>query len=104
MKRNLLIVAGLALVIVGVRLLIAAPVWNKQRRENRQFIAANNLTPERFLARCGQPLADETKKSYPIVARAYSYQCEVHSTVGPEYSKSPEEPYHSLFMFIHDFG
>ena len=59
MKRNLLIAAGLALVIVGVRLLIAAPEWLKQRRENRQFIAVNNLTPERLLARCGQPLGDE---------------------------------------------
>src|SRR5216684_2853053 len=81
MKRNLLIVAGLALVIVGVRLLIAAPVWIKQRRENRQFIAVNNLTPERLLARCGQPLADETKNLYPIVARDISYQSEAHSTV-----------------------
>jgi len=51
MKRNLLLAAGLALVVFGVRLLVAAPEWFKQRRENRQFIAVNNLTPERLLAR-----------------------------------------------------
>src|SRR5258708_26958867 len=98
MKRNLLIVAGLALVIVGVRLLIAAPVWIKQRRENRQFIAVNNLTPERLLARCGQPLADETKNLYPIVARDISYQSEAHSTVVLKFSKTAEESSDWVFM------
>jgi hypothetical protein len=102
MKRNVLIVAGLALAIVGIRLLLAAPEWFKQRRENRQFIAVNNLTPERLLARCGQPLADETKNLYPIVARDISYQSEAHSTVVLKFSKTAEEASDWVFMSMQD--
>jgi hypothetical protein len=102
MKRNLLLAAGLALVIFGVRLLIAAPKWLKVRRENRQFIAVNNLTPERLLARCGQPLADETRNFYPMVARDIRYPSVAHSTVVLKFSKTAEQSSDWVFMSMQD--
>jgi hypothetical protein len=102
MKRNFLLAAGLALVIVGVRLLILAPEWFKQRRENRQFIAVNNLTPERLLARCGQPLADETKNLYPMVARDIRYPSVADSTVVLKFSKTAEQSSDWVFMSMQD--
>ncbi len=102
MKRNLLLAAGLALAMVGVRLLIAAPEWLKQRRENRQFIAVNNLTPERLLARCGQPLADETRNLYPMVARDIRYPSEAHSTVVLKFSKTAEQSSDWVFISMQD--
>jgi len=42
-----------------VRALIAAPGWFKERRENREFIAVNNVTPERLIAAAGHQ--SETK-------------------------------------------
>lgn len=102
MKRNVLLAAGLALAIVGVRLLILAPEWFKQRRENRQFIAVNNLTPERLLARCGQPVADETKNLYPILARDIRYLSVANSTVVLKFSKTAEESSDWVFMSMQD--
>ena len=102
MKRNLLLAAGLALVVLGVRLLVAAPEWFKQRRENRQFIAVNNLTPERLLARCGQPLADETRNFYPMVARDIRYPSAAHSTVVLKFSKTAEQSSDWVFMSMQD--
>ena len=102
MKRNLLLAAGLVVAIVGIRLLIIAPGWFKQRRENRQFIAVNNLTPERLLARCGQPLADETKNLYPMVARDIRYSSATNSTVVFKFSKTAEESSDWVFTSMQD--
>lgn len=108
MKRNLLLAAGLAAALVGIRLLIAAPEWFKQRRENRQFIAVNNLTPDRLLARCGQPLADETRNLYPMVARDIRYpskdQARPNSTVVLKFSKTAEQSSDWVFMSMQDAG
>jgi type II secretory pathway pseudopilin PulG len=102
MKRKLLIALGLALAIVAVRLLIAAPTWLKERRDNRQFIAVNNLTPERLIARCGQPLEDETKDLYPIVARDIRYKSRSSSTVVLKFSKTAEQSSDWVFMSMQD--
>jgi len=102
MKRKLLIGVGLALAIVGFRLLIAVPGWLRQRRENRQFIAVNNLTPDRLLARCGQPLADETRNLYPMVARDLRYQSRSNSTVVLKFSKTAEESSDWVFMSMQE--
>ena len=102
MKRNVLLAAGLALVIVGIRLVIVAPEWFKQRRENRQFIAVNNLTPERLLSRCGQPLADETRNFYPMVARDIRYPSVANSTVVLKFSKTAEQSSDWVFMSMQD--
>lgn len=102
MKRKLLIAAGLVLAIVAVRVLFAAPAWLKDRRDNRQFIAVNNLTPERLIARCGQPLNDETRDLYPIVARDMRYQSDAKSTVIFKFSKTAEQSSDWVFMSMQD--
>lgn len=102
MKRNLLIAMGLALAIIGARLLMAAPAWLKERRDNRQFIAVNNLTPERLISRCGQPLDDETRNFYPMVARDIRYQSRASSTVVLKFSKTAEQSSDWVFMSMQD--
>ena len=103
MKRNVLLAAGLALAIVGVRLLILAPEWFKQRRENRQFIAVNNLTPDRLIARCGQPVTDQTRDLYPMIARDLTYKSETAgNTVVLKFSKTSEESSDWVFMAMQD--
>ena len=98
MKSKLLIAAGFIALIVGVRVMIAAPSWLKQRRENRQFIAVNNLTPERLIARCGSPIADETRNVYPIVARDMSYKSDTQGTIVFKFSKTAEQSSDWVFM------
>jgi hypothetical protein len=102
MKTKLLIAAGCVVGIFGVRLLIAAPAWLKERRENRQFIAVNNLTPERLIARCGPPASDETRNIYPIVARDLRYKAETSGTILFKFSKTAEESSDWVFMSMQD--
>ena len=102
MKRKLLIAAGCIAGIVGVRVLIAAPGWFKERRENRQFIAVNNLTPERLIARCGPPVSDETRNLYPIIARDLRYKAETSGTILFKFSKTAEESGDWVFMSMQD--
>ena len=102
MKRKLLLAAGCVAAIVGVRVLIAAPSWFKQRRENRQFIAANNLTPERLIARCGQPISYATKNLYPIIARDMNYKTDGGATIVFKFSKTAEESSEWVFMSMQD--
>lgn len=102
MKRKILIAAGCVAGIIGVRVLIAAPGWFKERRDNRQFIAVNNLTPERLIARCGAPAGDETKNLYPIVARDLTYKSESRGTIVFKFSKTAEESSDWVFMSMQD--
>ena len=102
MKNRVLIAAALVVGIVGVRVLIAAPSWFKVRRENRQFISTNNVTPERLIARCGQPVADETKNLYPMIARDMSYKSETKGTIVFKFSKTAEESSDWVFMSMQD--
>jgi hypothetical protein len=102
MKNKLLIAAGCVAGILAVRVLIAAPEWFKQRRENRQFIAVNNLTPERLIARCGPPVSDETRNLYPIVARDMGYKAETSGTILFKFSKTAEESSDWVFMSMQD--
>ena len=102
MKNRLLIAAGFIAGIVGVRVLIAAPGWFKERRENRQFIAVNNLTPERLIARCGSPVADETRNLYPIIARDMKYRSDSRGTIVFKFSKTAEESSDWVFTSMQD--
>jgi hypothetical protein len=102
MKKRLLIAAGCIAGIVGVRVLIAAPGWFKERRENRQFIAVNNLTPERLIARCGPPVGDETRNLYPIIARDMNYKSDSKGLIVFKFSKTAEESSDWVFISMQD--
>jgi hypothetical protein len=102
MDNKLLVAAGCIAGIVGVRVLIAVPKWFKQRRENRQFIAVNNLTPERLMARCGPPMGDETKNLYPMIARDMSYKSDTRGMIVFKFSKTAEESSNWVFMSMQD--
>ncbi len=102
MKNKLLIAAACVAGIVGVRALIAAPGWFKERRENRQFIAVNNVTPERLIARCGPPMGDQTRDLYPIVARDMRYKSESGGIIVFKFSKTAEESSNWVFTSMQD--
>ena len=102
MKRKVLLAAGCVLAIAGVRVLIAAPRWFKERRENRQFIAVNNLTPERLISRCGQPMSDATRNLYPMIARDMNYKSGSGATIVFKFSKTAEESSDWVFMSMQD--
>jgi hypothetical protein len=102
LKQRLLVAAGMLLGIIAVRYLLLIPGWMKVRRENRQFIAVNNLTPERLIARCGQPVSDETRDLYPMVARDMRYKSRSEETLVFKFSKTAEESSDWVFMSMQD--
>jgi hypothetical protein len=97
MKNRLLIVVGFIAALVILRGLIVLPGWLKERRENRQFIAVNNLTPDRLVARCGQPVDDQTRNLYPLIARDISYRGS-DSTIVLKFSRTAEQTSDWVFM------
>ena len=103
MKQRLVVIAAMILGIIAVRYLIQIPGWMKTRRENRQFIAVNNLTPDRLIARCGQPVTDQTRDLYPMIARDLTYKSETAgNTVVLKFSKTSEESSDWVFMAMQD--
>ena len=103
MKQRLVVIAGMILGIIAVRYLIQIPGWMKTRRENRQFIAVNNLTPDRLIARCGQPVTDQTRDLYPMIARDLTYKSETAgNAVVLKFSKTSEESSDWVFMSMQD--
>jgi hypothetical protein len=102
LKQRLLIAAGMILGIIAVRYLLLVPGWMKVRRENRQFIAVNNLTPDRLIARCGQPVSDETRDLYPMIARDLRYKSRSDETLVFKFSKTAEESSDWVFMSMQD--
>jgi hypothetical protein len=102
MKNKLLIALGCVAGIVAVRVLMVAPNWFKVRRENREFIATNNVTPDRLVARCGPALADATKNLYPMVARDMNYRSDSGGTIVFKFSKTAEESSDWVFMSMQD--
>src|SRR5215467_6331996 len=67
-KRVWLIVVG---AIAGMILLVTLAqrgfAWISESRERRQEQAIASVTPERLIARCGQPAQDATKSVFPIL-------------------------------------
>ena len=102
MKDKLLIFCGMIAGIIVISYVIGIPQWMKQRRENRQWEVVNNLTPERLIARCGQPLNDETKDLYPMISRDIRYKSAASGTVVLKFSRTSEESSNWVFMSMQD--
>lgn len=102
MKGNLLIAGGMIAGIIVISYLMGIPQWMKQRRENRQWVVVNNLTPETLVARCGKPLNDETKDLYPMISRDIRYQAAPSGTVVLKFTRTSEESSNWVFMSMED--
>jgi hypothetical protein len=94
----LVFLAGIATVKVGTTMKRAREARLKVARENRQWTAVNNLTPEQLINRCGQPVEDHTKDLYPMVAREMSYKSSDEGMVVMAFSKTGEEGSNWVFM------
>lgn len=102
MKGNLLIAGGMIAGIIVISYVMGIPQWMKQRRENRQWVVVNNLTPETLIARCGKPLNDETKDLYPMISRDIRYQSAPSGTVVLKFTRTSEESSNWVFMSMED--
>jgi hypothetical protein len=101
-QRLLVMTAGVIVAVVAARYLLLLPGWMKQRKEERQWTVVSNLTPDRLLSRCGQPLADDTRDLYPIVARDMRYLAIGGQTIVFKFSRTSEQGSEWLFTAMQD--
>ena len=76
--------------------------WIVRNRQNRQWLAVNNLTPERLIARCGQPVEDNTHLVFPVVKREIGYNARGGRNVVLAFSRTAQEGSAWVFLSIKD--
>jgi hypothetical protein len=76
--------------------------WASNARERRQEQAVASVTPERLIARCGQPAEDDTKQVFPILMRTMTYQVGRNEAYVFEFSRTAEEKSDWVFLSMKD--
>jgi hypothetical protein len=102
-RRVWLIAAGAILGVMAV-VNLAERVSDGARlaRERRHEQAVAGVTPEKLIARCGQPVEDVTKEVYPILIRTISYQPKRSQTLLLKFSRTAEEKSDWVFLAMRD--
>ena len=98
-----LIVAGAVFGLMAVVTLVErASEWARNAREKRHEEAVATVTPERLIARCGQPAEDVTKEVYPVLMRAMSYEPRENEKLVFAFSRTAEENSDWVFLSMKD--
>jgi hypothetical protein len=98
-----LIVAGAIFGLTAVVALVErASEWARDAREKRHEEAVATVTPERLIARCGQPAEDVTKEVYPVLMRTISYQPRENEELVFAFSRTAEEKSDWVFLSMKD--
>lgn len=74
----------------------------RNAREVRHERAVASATPDRLIARCGQPEEDVTKEVYPILMRTMSYQPTGNEKLVFVFSRTAEEKSDWVFLSMKD--
>jgi hypothetical protein len=104
-KRVWLTVAGIIFGLLAmVTLVKRVSEWAANARERRLERAVASVTPERLIARCGQPVEDVTREVYPILMRTMSYQPRGNEKLVIVFSRTAEEKSDWVFLSMKDEG
>lgn len=102
-KKIWLISAG---AIVGVIVLVNLAGLLSERarnaRERRYEEAVASVTPERLIARCGQPASDVTTEVFPVLMRTMSYQRRGSPALVLKFSRTVEQKSDWVFLAFRD--
>jgi hypothetical protein len=102
-KRGLLKTAAAICGLVGTVVLVTdAAAWIRNVRQRHLEQAVASVTPERLIARCGQPAEDTTKEVYPIVLRTMSYEPGGGGKLVVAFSRTAEEKSDWVFLSMKD--
>jgi hypothetical protein len=87
-----LVVAGTIFGLIAVfTLMKRVSEWARNTRERRHEQAVASVTPDRLIARCGQPVEDLTKEVYPILMRTMIYPPKGNEKLVLAFSRTAEE-------------
>ncbi len=98
----LIVVGGIFGLIVLFTLGKGLYEWASNASERRSEQAVASVTPERLLARCGQPAEDVTKEVFPILMRTMRYQVGRNETYVFDFSRTAEEKSDWVFLSMKD--
>jgi hypothetical protein len=71
-------------------------------REMRHEQAVASVTPDRLIARCGQPAENMTKEVYPILVQTMTYQRKGNEKIVFVFSRTTEEKSAWVFLTMKD--
>ena len=74
----------------------------RNARERRQEEAVASVTPDRLIARCGQPAEDVTQEVYPILMRTMRYQSKGIEKLVLVFSRTAEVKSDWVFLTMKD--
>ena len=97
-RRVWLIAAG---AVFGLMAVESVSSWSRNAREKRQEVAVASATPDRLIARCGQPAEDVTKV-YPILMRTLTYQPRRNKKLVLVFSRTAEKRSDWVFLAMKD--
>ena len=98
----LIVVGGLFGLMVLFTLGKGLYQWASNAMERRSEQAVASVTPERLLARCGQPAEDVTKEVFPILMRTMRYQVGRNEAYVFSFSRTAEEKSDWVFLSMKD--
>ena len=98
----LTVVAGIFGLVVLFTLVGRLSQWARNTRERRHERAIASVTPERLIARCGEPAQDVTKDIYPILMRTITYQPDSDQKLVLSFSRTAEEQSDWVFLSMRD--
>ena len=103
-RRVWLIAAGAIFgLMAAVALVERVSEWARNARVRRHELAVASATPDRLIARCGQPAEDVTKEMYPIlIIRTMSYQPKGNERFVLVFSRTAEEKSDWVFLSMKD--
>lgn len=98
----LMVVGAIVGLIVLVTLAQRGFAWFSKSRERKHEQAVASVTPDRLLARCGQPAEDTTRNLYPILMRTMTYRISREETYIFDFSRTAEEQSDWVFLSMKD--
>jgi hypothetical protein len=102
-RRVWLIAAGAIFgLMAAVALVERVSEWARNARVRRHELAVASVTPDRLIARCGQPAEDVTKELYPILIQTMSYQPKDSERFVLVFSRTAEEKSDWVFLSMKD--
>ena len=102
-RRVWLIAAGAIFgLMAAVALVERVSEWARNARVRRHELAVTSVTPDRLIARCGQPAEDVTKEVYSILIRTMSYQPKGNERFVLVFSRTAEEKSDWVFLSMKD--
>jgi hypothetical protein len=103
--QNRMIAAVLALglvMVMAIAVATKAPAWRKKAQQRRQENLLAQLTPEKAIALCGNPIQDETQTTPPAPTRRLIIRNDYSLAVELDFTASPSDPQNWRLTAIQD--